>query len=79
MADGTDRVALGKKDMLMFKNPEAPMVLVECGFLSNPQEADLLETEDYQRKLAKCIYEGLLQFSGKEPVNLPEVIDSRAQ
>lgn len=77
IADGSNRVALGKKDMLMFKNPTTPIVLVECGFLSNAEEANLLETEDYQRKLAKHIYEGILEFSGLKPVSPPEIVDSK--
>ena len=35
---------------------EVPAVLVECGFLSNPEEAALLCTEEYQNKLAAVIF-----------------------
>ncbi|MBQ9745886.1 MAG: N-acetylmuramoyl-L-alanine amidase [Clostridia bacterium] len=35
---------------------EVPAVLVECGFLSNPEEAALLQTEAYQNKLAAVIF-----------------------
>jgi N-acetylmuramoyl-L-alanine amidase len=77
IADGTDRTALGKRDVLMLKNPGAPMVIVECGFLSNPAEAKLLEQEDYQRKLARSIYEGILIYSGREPGKPVPSIDSR--
>lgn len=77
IADGNGRVALGKKDMLMFKNPTTPIALVECGFLSNAEEAARLETEEYQRKLAKHIYEGILEFSGLEPVAPPAIVDSK--
>ena len=35
---------------------EVPAVLVECGFLSNPEEAALLQTESYQNKLAAVIF-----------------------
>lgn len=75
--DGTDRVALEKRDVLMFKNPTVPMLIIECGFLSNPEEAKLLEQEEYQRKLAKCIYEGILIYSGREPGTPIQTIDSR--
>ncbi|MDD4564067.1 MAG: N-acetylmuramoyl-L-alanine amidase [Eubacteriales bacterium] len=77
IADGTERVALEKRDLLMFKNPTVPIVIVECGFLSNQQEAELLTTEDYQRKLARCIYEGILKFTGKERGEPLKSIDSR--
>lgn len=77
IADGSDRSALEKRDVLMFKNPVVPMVIVECGFLSNPEEAKLLELDEYQRKLAKCIYEGILLYTGREPKQPVQAIDSR--
>jgi N-acetylmuramoyl-L-alanine amidase len=77
IADGTDRAALGKADVLLLKNPAAPIALVECGFLSNPEEARLLEQPEYQGKLAKCIYEGILLHMGKGPGKPAPIIDSR--
>jgi N-acetylmuramoyl-L-alanine amidase len=77
MADGNDREALVKRDVLMFKNPTVPMVIIECGFLSNPEEAKLLEQEEYQRKLAEFIYDGIRSYTGKEPQKPVESIDSR--
>lgn len=44
------------------KNVEIPLVIVECGFLSNSEEANLLNTEAYQDKLAWCIYSGILDY-----------------
>lgn len=77
IADGTERVALGKHDILLFKNPSVPIAVVECGFLSNPDEAKLLEQEGYQRKLAEAIYQGIMKYSGKEKKVLIKAIDSR--
>lgn len=37
-------------------------VLVECGFLSNPEEEQLLKTEEYQKKLSAVIVCGIEQF-----------------
>ena len=37
-------------------------VMVECGFLSNPQEAAKLEDENYQTALSLCIVQGLLDY-----------------
>ena len=42
--------------ILVLNNLKTPAVLVECGFLSNPSEAKLLEEDTYQRKLAFIIY-----------------------
>lgn len=39
-----------------------PIVIVECGFLSNWQEAAALATEDYQSRLAWTIHMGILEY-----------------
>lgn len=39
-----------------------PMVMAECGFLSNPEEAALLVTEDYQKKVAFTLFAALQQW-----------------
>ena len=36
--------------------------MAECGFLSNPEEAALLVTEDYQQKVAFTLYAGITQY-----------------
>ena len=46
----------------ILKNAEVPAVIVECGFLSNAQEAALLKTEEYQEKMAFAIMCGALDF-----------------
>ena len=39
-----------------------PTTIVECGFLSNPQEELLLQDIDYQNKLAYAIFSGIVQY-----------------
>lgn len=39
-----------------------PAVLVECGFLSNREECELLKSEVYQTKLALCLYSSILGY-----------------
>ena len=47
------RVAVpASKDIYLMNHVQRPAVLVECGFLSNPEEAARLETADYQKKLS---------------------------
>lgn len=41
---------------------QIPAVLVECGFLSNYEEKELLKTDAYQKKLAVSIYASILQY-----------------
>ena len=47
------------ENVYIIENVEIPTAIVECGFLSNPEEKALLEQEEYQDKLAWGIY-GLL-------------------
>lgn len=47
---------------LLYNNTVTPAVLVECGFISNPDEAALLASEDYQDQVAFAICYSLLQF-----------------
>ena len=46
---------------LLKQNP-CPMVIVECGFLSNPEEADLLITDEYQDRIARAVRKGVLDY-----------------
>lgn len=46
----------------LLKHSTPPTVIVECGFLSNPEEENLLLTEEYQRKMAWAIHLGILQY-----------------
>ncbi len=49
-------------DIYMLKDNEAPTVLVECGFLSNPEEERLLNEGRYQEKIAFAIYSGIIRY-----------------
>ncbi len=46
----------------ILNNATVPAVLVECGFLSNPQEEALLKTDKYRNQMAYAIYSGFLEF-----------------
>ena len=60
--DGNHRIAKANKDYYILKRSSSPVVIVECGFLSNYKEAELLVTEEYQEKLAFAIHLGILQY-----------------
>ena len=49
-------------DYYMLKCTAAPSVIAECGFLSNPEDEQLLLDEKYQTKVATCIYKGIMNF-----------------
>ena len=44
------------------KNVEIPLTIVECGFLSNYEESNLLKTDNYQNSLAWSIYTGIMDY-----------------
>lgn len=44
------------------RNVEIPLVIVECGFLSNIEESKLLNTDSYQNNLAWSIYSGIMDY-----------------
>ena len=56
------RVAKANESYYLLKKTPTPTVIVECGFLSNPTEADLLLTDDYQNKLVNAIYIGIQNY-----------------
>lgn len=70
MADGTNRSALSKNDVRLLKEVKSPIVIVECGFLSNHEEAKLLRQEDYQEKIAAAIYNGAMSELSKNSPKL---------
>ena len=49
-------------DYYMLKCTSAPSVIVECGFLSNAEEEQLLQTEEYQEKIINSIFLGIMNF-----------------
>lgn len=56
-------------DYYLLKHSPLPTVIVECGFLSNPEEEQLLLTETYQRKMAWAIHLGILQYLNEATPN----------
>ena len=52
--------------IFLLDNAISPAVLIECGFLSNPEEARLFESEAYKNELARVIYEAIMEFISNE-------------
>lgn len=61
------RVALVKEGMYLIRGLDIPTALIECGFLSNPQEEKLLSTTAYQKKVAWAIYIGIQKYFEDNP------------
>lgn len=56
------RVPMKLDNVYIIKHVEIPTTIVECGFLSNEEEEQLLLTDDYQNKLAWGIYAGIMDY-----------------
>ena len=46
----------------IMKHVEIPISIVECGFLSNPEEEKQLLEDSYQNRLAWGIYNGIMGY-----------------
>lgn len=57
-----NRVAKTIDNIYIIKKVEIPTTIVECGFLSNPEEERLLLEDNYQNKLAWGIYNGIIDY-----------------
>ena len=60
------RKAKGNKTYYMLKKTDAVLVICECGFLSNPEEEALLNTKEYQKKVADALCDGVLTYLGEK-------------
>lgn len=56
------REAKGNKSYYLLKKTDAVLTIVECGFLSNSEEAYLLSSEEYQEKVAAAICKGAMEY-----------------
>ena len=43
-------------------------VLIECGFISNPREEKLLNSDEYKNKMIDAIYKGILLYFGNKQI-----------
>lgn len=57
------QVKRSTSDVYIVHNVENPIVLVECGFISNYNDANLLTNEEYQQKVAFTIFCGIANAS----------------
>ncbi|MBQ3414247.1 MAG: N-acetylmuramoyl-L-alanine amidase CwlD [Clostridia bacterium] len=56
------RLAMKIENIYIVKHVEIPLSIVECGFLSNPEEEKQLLDDEYQNKLAWGIYNGIIAY-----------------
>lgn len=62
LQDNNTRQAKENTDYYLLRKTSCPIVIAECGFLSNVSEEALLATEAYQDKVAEALYQGIKQY-----------------
>lgn len=62
-------IKVAGSNIYLMDNVKCPAVLVECGFLSNPSEAQKLGDESYQKEIAFVIYSGFVDYWKTEGTN----------
>lgn len=50
-------------EFYVLRRSSVPAVLIEVGFITNPEEKILLQSQEYQRKLAEAIVKGIAKYS----------------
>lgn len=53
-------------ELYLLHNAKCPAVMVECGFLSNPEESQKLQQPDYQKQTAFTIFTGISEYSSNK-------------
>ncbi len=53
-----------QRGFYVVRHTTAPSILVEGGFVSNANEASLLNQADYRQKLAEAIFQGIMKYRG---------------
>lgn len=62
LGDKNTRVAKANDNYYLLLHVKQPIVIVECGFLSNRKESAMLESEEYQDKMAWTIHMGIMEY-----------------
>lgn len=62
LQDGNKRQAKANSDYYLLRKTSCPIVIAECGFLSNSSEEALLASEEYQEKVADALLLGIRQY-----------------
>ncbi len=72
--DNRREIKRGTDSIYLLMHTKAPTILVECGFITNPQEREQLLDETYQRQVAYAVYMGYTEYESgadSQPVGEP--------
>lgn len=62
LQDGNTRQAKANSDYYLLRKTACPIVIAECGFLSNAAEEALLMSDAYREKVAEALYLGIVKY-----------------
>ena len=68
--DGVTRLhkrQVEQASFLVLKSPDMPSLLIETGFISNPDEAQKLANATFQANMARAIFSGVQDYFGRYP------------
>lgn len=60
--DNMRQIKKSGTEIYLLYNSKSPSIMVECGFMSNKNDLSLLLDDDYQKKIALSIADGILNF-----------------
>ena len=66
LGDANKRQAKANDNYYLLLHVKEPIIIAECGFLSNWEEAEKLETKEYQDRLAWTLHMGIMEFLNGE-------------
>lgn len=70
LAPRRPRKVKGNTSYYLLRRSKGTLVIVECGFLTNPAEAEHLQEAEYQQKTAEAIGEGIKKYVKEKSQNL---------
>ncbi len=71
--DADNKRVPARSDAYLIEQVSCPAVLVECGFLSNVEEAAQLAQDAYQTRIAMSVAASYFSFSAQDPAPVPSV------
>ena len=66
LGDANKRQAKANDNYYLLLHVKEPIISAECGFLSNWEEAEKLETKEYQDRLAWTLHMGIMEYLNQE-------------
>ena len=66
LGDANKRQAKANDNYYLLLHVKEPIIIAECGFLSNWEEAEKLETKEYQDRLAWTLHMGIMEYLNPE-------------